>query len=94
MTATTAQLQARETARAVMSAAWATYRAAYPFDGFNRARFGRVLKACWRDAREPITAPATRRDAIQREIALLPYRESFIEAQHVRERLTAELAAL
>jgi hypothetical protein len=94
MTATTRQLQARETARDVMTAAWAAYRAAYPFGGFNRARFARLLRACWSDARNPIAAPITRRDAIEREISLLAYRADLAAAQARRAELVAELATL
>jgi hypothetical protein len=95
---TTRQAEARNTARAVMLAAWAAYRsAAFPSDDFNRARFGRfgrLLRACWSDVRKPIVPPTTRRGVIEREIALLACRADYRAAQVRRAELVAELATL
>jgi hypothetical protein len=94
MTATTRQIEARATAHDVMVTAWAAYRTAYPFDGFNRPRFARLLRACWNDVRKPILPPTTRRGAIEREIALLPYRSDYRAAEVRRAELIAELATV
>ncbi len=94
MTASPAQLQGRETARAAMVAAWTMWRSAYRYAEFDRARFGRLLRACWNDVRRANRPAPTRLEVIERQIALLPYRANYREAESVRVALVAERAAL
>lgn len=79
----------------IMHRAWKRYRAQYGRRRFDRANFAYALRCAWGEAiRATKSMTEIRAEAIRYELATLETRSFQQNVEPLRQRLTAELAAI